>query len=356
VFMLDELDKISKDFRGDPAAALLEVLDAHQNTHFMDHYLDLPFDLSRVMFIATANTLDAIPEALLDRLEVLWLSGYTEEEKVRIAFNHLIPKEIAANSVGESAVIFTPEAVVRIIREYTREAGLRGLQRQIASLCRKIALQRIDRQRKEQTVTLTEEAVTEFLGPRRYTIEVTQAKDRVGVATGMAWTHTGGEIVFVEATQMRGSNQLILTGSLGSVMKESAQAAMSYIRSHAEVYGIPEAFFEKHDIHIHIPAGAIPKDGTSAGVPIAVALLSMITGRPCRRDAAMSGELTLTGRILPVGGIKEKLLAAHRAGVRTVVLPAKNEVDLQEIPEEIIRALEIVRIEELSQAIGVVLK
>jgi ATP-dependent Lon protease len=332
------------------------VLDAHQNTHFMDHYLDLPFDLSRVMFIATANTVDAIPEALLDRLEVLWLSGYTEEEKVRIAFNHLIPKEITANSLGEDAVVFTPEAVVRIIREYTREAGLRSLQRQIASLCRKIALQKIDRQRKAQTVTLTETAVAEFLGPRRYTIEVTQAKDRVGVATGMAWTHTGGEIVFVEATQMRGSNQLILTGSLGSVMKESAQAAMSYIRSHAEAYGIPELFFEQHDIHIHIPAGAIPKDGTSAGVPIAVALLSMITGQPCRREAAMSGELTLTGRILPVGGIKEKLLAAHRAGVRTVVLPAKNEVDLQEIPEEILKALDIVRIEDLSEAIDVVLK
>jgi ATP-dependent Lon protease len=356
VFMLDELDKISQDFRGDPAAALLEVLDAQQNTHFMDHYLDLPFDLSRVMFIATANTVDAIPQALLDRLEVLWLSGYTEEEKIHIAFNHLIPREIRANSLEEDAVTFKPEAVVRIIREYTREAGLRELQRQIASLCRKIALNKIDNQHDEKTVTLTEKTVAELLGPRRYTIEVTQAKDRVGVATGLAWTHTGGEIVFVEATQMRGSNQLILTGSLGSVMKESAQAAMSYIRSHAEAYDIPVAFFDQHDIHIHIPAGAIPKDGTSAGVPIAVALLSIITGQPCRREAAMSGELTLTGRILPVGGIKEKLLAAHRAGVRTVVLPAKNEVDLQDIPEEIKNALDIVPIEELSQAIGIVLK
>jgi ATP-dependent Lon protease len=356
LFMLDELDKISQDFKGDPAAALLEVLDPQQNTHFMDHYLDLPFDLSRVMFIATANTVDAIPEALLDRLEVLWLSGYTEQEKVQIAFNHLIPKEIKSNGLEEESVIFKPEAVVRIVREYTREAGLRSLQRQIASLCRKIALNQIDRQQESETVTLTEEAVADFLGPRRYTVEVTQAKDRVGVATGLAWTHTGGEIVFVEATKMKGSNQLILTGSLGTVMKESAQAAMSYIRSHAETYAIPESFFEQHDIHIHIPAGAIPKDGTSAGVPIAVALLSIITGHPCRREAAMSGELTLTGRILPVGGIKEKLLAAHRAGVRTVVLPAKNEVDLLEIPDEIKSALEIVHIEELSQAIGIVLK
>ena len=355
VFMLDELDKISQDFKGDPAAALLEVLDPQQNTRFMDHYLDLPFDLSKVMFIATANTVDAIPEALLDRLEVIELSGYTEQEKIRIAFNHLIPREIDANGLEDRSVGFTRTALARIIREYTREAGLRGLQRQIASLCRKIALDRVDHNTGTDPLTVTDESVAEFLGPRRYAFEVTQAKDRIGVATGLAWTRTGGEIVFVEATKMRGSSQLTLTGSLGTVMKESAQAAMSYIRSHVDAFAIPESFFERHDIHIHIPAGAIPKDGTSAGVPIAVALLSMITGRPCRREVAMTGELTLTGRILPVGGIKEKLLAAHRAGVRTVVLPAKNVVDLEEIAAEIKQSLNIVSIDDLSQAIDRVL-
>jgi ATP-dependent Lon protease len=355
VFMLDELDKISQEFKGDPAAALLEVLDPQQNTHFMDHYLDLPFDLSKVMFIATANTVDAIPEALVDRLEVIELSGYTEQEKSRIAFNHLIPREIEANGLEGRKIVFTPEAVIRIIGEYTREAGLRGLQRQIASLCRKIALAQVDQGNAMEPVTVTREMVADLLGPPRYLFEVTQAKDRIGVATGLAWTRTGGEIVFVEATKMVGTNQLILTGSLGTVMKESAQAAMSYIRSHADAFDIPESFFARHDIHIHIPAGAIPKDGTSAGVTIAVAVLSMITGRPCCREVALTGELTLTGRILPVGGIKEKLLAAHRAGVRTVVMPAKNIVDLEKIGEDIKMALTIVPIDELSQAIDRVL-
>jgi ATP-dependent Lon protease len=356
VFMLDELDKISQDFKGDPAAALLEVLDPQQNTHFMDHYLDLPFDLSKVMFIATANTVDAIPEALLDRLEVLRLSGYTEQEKAQIAFNHLIPREIEANGLEKDTITFTPEAVVKIVREYTREAGLRNLQRQIASLCRKIVFNQINEKNNKGASVITDESVPGFLGPRQFTFEVTQAKDRIGVATGLAWTHTGGEIVFVEATKMRGNNQLILTGSLGTVMKESAQAAMSYIRSHVDVFDIAEDFFQQNDIHIHIPAGAIPKDGTSAGLPIAAALLSIIQEVPCRRETAMTGELTLTGRILPVGGLKEKLLAAHRAGVRRVILPAKNMVDLVEIPDEIKDALDIVPIEALSQAIAIVLK
>ena len=355
VFMLDELDKISQEFKGDPAAALLEVLDPQQNTHFMDHYLDLPFDLSKVMFIATANTVDAIPEALVDRLEVIELTGYTEKEKTSIAFNHLIPREIEASGLENRKIDFTPAAVGRIIQEYTREAGLRGLQRQIASLLRKIALDQVDHDSGTDPVTVTRKMVAGLLGPPRYFFEVTQAKDRIGVATGLAWTRTGGEIVFVEATKMSGNNQLILTGSLGTVMKESAQAAMSYIRSHVDAFDIPESFFEGHDIHIHIPAGAIPKDGTSAGVTIAVAVLSMITGRPCCREVAMTGELTLTGRILPVGGIKEKLLAAHRAGVRTVVIPAKNIVDLEKIGEDIKMALSIVPIEELSQAIDRVL-
>ncbi len=356
VFMLDEIDKIGQDFKGDPASALLEVLDPEQNAHFMDHYLDVPFDLSRVMFIATANTVDSIPEPLLDRLEVLWLSGYTDLEKEQIAFRYLIPQEIHAAGLSDQALRFTPEAVRKIIREYTREAGLRNLQRQIASLCRKIARDKLSRESGEGTASITPDIVETLLGPQKFYHEVTQAKDRIGVATGLAWTDTGGEIIFIEATKMKGKSQLILTGSLGNVMKESAQAAMSYIRSHTGDYQIAEDFFEKHDIHIHVPAGAIPKDGPSAGLTIAVALLSLITDRPCRRDTALTGELTLTGRILPVGGVKEKLLAAHRAGVKTVVFPSKNEANLREIPEEIQNDLEIITIDELNDVVDQVLK
>ena len=356
VFMLDEIDKIGQEFKGDPASALLEVLDPEQNNQFMDHYLDVPFDLSKTMFIATANTVDPIPEPLLDRFEVLYLSGYTEVEKERIAFRYLIPKEISAAGLVEDSVRFTKEAVHKIIREYTREAGLRNLQRQIASLSRKIARDKLGRESGEETASITPDIVEALLGPQKFYHEVTQAKDRIGVATGLAWTDTGGEIIFIEATKMKGKSQLILTGSLGNVMKESAQAAMSYIRSHTGDYHIPEDFFEKHDIHIHVPAGAIPKDGPSAGVTIAVALLSLITDRPCRRDTALTGELTLTGRILPVGGVKEKLLAAHRAGVKTVVFPSKNEANLREIPEEIQNDLKIVTIDELNDVVDQVLK
>jgi len=356
VFMLDEIDKIGQEFKGDPASALLEVLDPEQNNQFMDHYLDVPFDLSKTMFIATANTVDPIPEPLLDRFEVLYLSGYTEVEKERIAFRYLIPKETNAAGLSEHSVRFSQEAVRKIIREYTREAGLRNLQRQIASLCRKIARDKLSREFTEEPASVTPEIVETLLGPKKYYFEVTQAKDRIGVATGLAWTDTGGEIIFIEATQMKGKNQLILTGSLGNVMKESAQAAMSYIRSHTGDFHIPEDFFEQHDVHIHVPAGAIPKDGPSAGLTIAVALLSLITHRPCRRDTALSGELTLTGRILPVGGVKEKVLAAHRAGIKTVVFPVKNEANLREIPEDIQKDLKIITIDELNEVVDQVLK
>jgi ATP-dependent Lon protease len=355
VFMLDELDKIGQDFKGDPAAALLEILDPQQNTHFMDHYLDVPFDLSMIMFIATANHLDNIPSPLLDRLEILWLSSYTEDEKIRIAFNHLIPRELKAAGLGDDPIRFDEEALRKIIRNYTREAGLRNLQRQLAALCRKIALNRLDGNPHQSVVGITKEDVENYLGPAQFFFEVAQAKDRVGVATALAWTDSGGEIVFIEATKMRGSNRLILTGSLGSVMKESAQAALSYIRSNSRRFGIANDFFEQHDLHIHVPAGAIPKDGTSAGLAIAVALISVITNRCCRRESAMTGELTLTGRILPVGGIREKLLAAHRASVRTVVLPAKNSINLQDIPPEVQQALNILAIDELDAAIDIVL-
>ncbi len=355
LFMLDELDKIGQDFKGDPASALLEILDPEQNAHFVDHYLDVPFDLSRIMFIATANQLDNIPAPLLDRLEVMWLSSYTEDEKINIAYRHLIPKELKAAGLGDDPVRFDEDAVRKVIRHYTRESGLRQLQRQLAALCRKVALNRLDGNTDQQTDDICAEDVETYLGPPQFFFEVAQAKDRVGVATALAWTDSGGEIIFIEATKMRGSNQLILTGSLGSVMKESAQAALSYIRSNSGRYGIADDFFEHHDLHIHVPAGAIPKDGTSAGLPIAVALISLITNRCCRRECAMTGELTLTGRILPVGGIKEKLLAAHRAGVHTVVFPAKNNNNLVDIPPEIRQALNILAIEELDAAIASVL-
>jgi ATP-dependent Lon protease len=355
VFMLDELDKIGQDFKGDPAAALLEILDPQQNTHFMDHYLDVPFDLSMIMFIATANHLDNIPAPLLDRLEILWLSSYTEDEKIRIAFNHLIPREQKAAGLEDDPIRIDEDAVRKIIRNYTREAGLRNLQRQLAALCRKIALSRLDGNSHQTVTGIAEQDVENYLGPAQFFFEVAQAKDRVGVATALAWTDSGGEIVFIEATKMRGRNRLILTGSLGTVMKESAQAALSYIRSNSRRYGIADDFFEQHDLHIHVPAGAVPKDGTSAGLPIAVALISLLTNRCCRRESAMTGELTLTGRILPVSGIKEKLLAAHRAGVRTVVLPAKNSVNLRNIPPEVRQALKILTIDELETAIDFVL-
>jgi ATP-dependent Lon protease len=355
LIMLDEIDKIGRDFKGDPAAALLEVLDPEQNTHFVDHYLDVPFDLSRVMFIATANALDLIPGPLLDRLEVITLLGYTEEEKEKIATHYLIPKEIEDAGLSENPPVFTSETIHKIIREYTREAGLRNLKRQIASICRKIARETLNGQRKNGKDILTPEMVEDFLGPRKFYFEISEAKERVGVTTGLAWTEAGGQIIFIEAAKMKGKGNLLLTGSLGDVMKESAHAAMSYIRSHAESLNIPDNMFETHDIHIHVPAGAIPKDGPSAGLTIAVALISLITGRSCKRNVALTGELTLSGRILPVGGVKEKVLAAHRAGVKSVVFPAKNEADIRDIPEEINKDLKIYKINELEEIIDVVL-
>jgi len=356
VIMLDEIDKIGRDFKGDPAAALLEVLDPEQNTAFVDHYLDVPFDLSRVMFITTANTIDPIPGPLLDRLEVIGLSGYTEEEKEKIAIKHLIPKIIEEAGLSHAPPFFTPEAIHKIVREYTREAGLRNLQRQISSICRKIARDTLRNKVPFQSNTITPETVELLLGPQKFYFEVAEAKDRIGVATSLAWTEAGGQIIFVEAAKMKGKNNLILTGSLGDVMKESAQAAMSYIRSHAELFNISENIFDDHDIHIHVPSGAIPKDGPSAGVTIAVALISLLTDRPSRRETALTGELTLSGRVLPVGGVREKVLAAKRAGVKTVIFPAKNKADLQEIPDPAKKDLQIFTIDEISEIVDLVLK
>ena len=356
LIMLDEIDKIGRDFKGDPAAALLEVLDPEQNTNFVDHYLDVPFDLSRVMFIATANALDLIPGPLLDRLEVITLLGYTEEEKEKIAERYLIPREIENAGLSETPPVFTPEAIHKIIREYTREAGLRNLKRQIAAICRKITRETLRGRYNNGPINITPEIVEDFLGARKFYFEVAEAKERVGVVTGLAWTEAGGQIIFIEAAKMKGKGNLILTGSLGDVMKESAQAAMSYIRSHSTLLNISDRMFEENDIHIHVPAGAIPKDGPSAGLTIAVGLISLLTERPCIRNVALTGELTLSGRILPVGGVKEKVLAAHRAGVKSVVFPARNEADIKDISEDIKKDLDIITINELDEVVDLVLR
>jgi ATP-dependent Lon protease len=356
LIMLDEIDKIGQDFKGDPASALLEVLDSSLNSHFTDNYLDVPFDLSHVMFIATANTVGPIPPPLLDRLELLYLAGYTDEEKEKIAFDFLIPEETEEAGLASEPPVFTPEAVRKIIREYTREAGLRNLQRQIAAICRKVARETLSqKEKKPLALEVTPDQVEKYLGPRRYFFELAEEEGQIGVATGLALTESGGQIIFIEAAIMKGKERLIMTGSLGEVMKESAQAALSYIRSNADLFHVAENFFEEHDIHIHIPAGAIPKDGPSAGLTIAVALLSLLTKKPVRRDVALSGELTLSGRILPVGGVRAKLLAARRAGIKTVVLPLLNEADLRDVPEEVTKDLKIITIDEVGKIVDLVL-
>jgi len=355
VFMLDEIDKIGQDFKGDPAAALLEVLDPQQNNQFIDHYLDVPYDLSKVMFIATANTIARIPGPLLDRFEVISLSGYTVGEKVDIARRHLIPRAREDAGLSGFDLGFTDDALRTIIREHTREAGLRELERKIASVCRKLVRKMIRQTPQSREICIDREALSAFLGPARYHYEIAGARDRVGCATGLAWTETGGEILFVEATRMMGTRRLMLTGCLGDVMKESAQAALSYIRSHTGQFNLPEDFFLDQDLHIHVPAGAIPKDGPSAGLTIAMALLSLLKARPCRRDTAMTGELTLSGRILPVGGIREKLLAAKMAGIRTVIFPAKNGSEIETIDEKLKKGIRILTAGELEEIVDEVL-
>ncbi len=347
IFMLDEVDKIGQDFRGDPASALLEVLDPQQNHTFADHYLDVPFDLSKVMFITTANVLHTIPSALLDRLEVIELPGYIAEDKLEIAFKYLIPRQIEENGLKKKHVSFTKSAVRTIIQDYTRESGVRNLERQIATVCRKVARQVAEGE--EEKKSIKPEHLKDMLGPIRFYSEMAANRGETGVATGLAWTPSGGDILFIEATRMQGSKGLVLTGKLGDVMKESARAALSVIRSNAEKYTVQPGFFEKSDIHIHIPAGAIPKDGPSAGVTLATALLSLLTGRPVRHNLAMTGEITLRGKVLPVGGIKEKVLAAKRAGIKKIILPARNKDDLEEIPENNKKNLEFYFVDTLDQ-------
>jgi len=348
--MLDEIDKIGADWRGDPSSALLEVLDPAQNHTFVDNYLGVAFDLSHVLFIATANTLDTIPGPLRDRMEILSLAGYTDEEKVGIAREYLIPKQLAAHGLAAGELTFDPDAIRGIVRGYTREAGVRSLEREIATGARKVARRLAEGQR--DPVRITADNLGEYLGRPRFFDEVAERTSRPGVATGLAWTPTGGDVLFVEATMMPGSEErLVLTGMLGDVMRESAQAAVSYVWSNAAALDIDPRIFEGKTIHVHVPAGAIPKDGPSAGVTMVTALASLATRRPVRGDLAMTGEITLRGRVLPVGGIKEKMLAAHRAGIREVILPSRNERDVEDVPEELRRELRFIFVEDAEEVL-----
>ena len=350
VFMLDEVDKIGADWRGDPSSALLEVLDPEQNKDFRDNYLDVPFDLSKVMFITTANSLETIPPALRDRMEVLNLSGYTEEEKVQIAERFLIPKQLSAHGLRPDEVRVSEDALRLIIRQYTREAGVRNLEREIASVIRRDVAEMATRKRPRATPD-DAKRVRAALGKRRYYDDVAERIDRPGIATGMVWTPTGGEIIFVEAALTPGKGELKLTGQLGDVMKESAAAALSYLKAHARELGIDPALFDKNDIHVHVPAGAQPKEGPSAGVTVLTAMASILTGRPVRDDVAMTGEITLRGRVLPIGGIKEKVLGAHRANLRRIVMPRRNEADLDDIPADLRKEMKFAMVESIDQVL-----
>ncbi|MGB9716550.1 MAG: endopeptidase La [Thermodesulfovibrionales bacterium] len=354
VFMLDEIDKIGMDFRGDPSSALLEVLDPEQNFAFVDHYLAVPFDLSNVMFITTGNLVDTIPSPLRDRMEIIYLSGYTTEEKLGIAKNYLIPKQLEEHGISSKILKITDSGLRSIISQYTREAGVRNLEREIANVCRKVA--RKIAEGKEKTFVITAHNIHKYLGVPKYLPEEEMEKDEVGVATGLAWTETGGDLIYVEATPMKGKGQLTLTGQLGDVMKESAQAALSYVRSKSKSLGIKDDLFAKTDLHIHVPAGAIPKDGPSAGITMATAIASALTGKPVSKNIAMTGEVTLRGRVLPVGGLKEKTLAAKRMGIKKVVIPKRNKKDLDDIPKYIKKDIEFIFAETMEDVLKVALK
>ncbi len=354
VFMLDEIDKVGTDFRGDPSSALLEVLDPEQNHSFSDHYLEVPIDLSKVMFITTANILDTIPPALRDRMEVMELPGYTEEDKLMIAKRYLLPEQIEAHGLKADLIEWEDDAIRTIIRSYTREAGVRNLEREIASVCRGVAKEVAAG--REETTRIASDDLEKFLGPVRFIPELAARSWGPGLATGLAWTPTGGDLIFIEAARMRGKGSLSLTGQLGEVMKESATAALTYIRAHAAELGIEEKLFENSDIHIHVPAGAIPKDGPSAGIAMLVTLASLVSARQVRRDVAMTGEITLRGDVLPVGGIKEKVLAAHRAGIREVILPFVNQKDLPDVPEPVRKSMQFHLVRAMPEALEVALE
>jgi ATP-dependent Lon protease len=350
VFLLDEVDKMSTDFRGDPSAALLEVLDPEQNSAFNDHYLDVDYDLSKVMFVTTANTLDRIPRPLQDRMEIIRIAGYTDLEKLNIAKRYLVTKQREANGLVPENLELSDNALLNIIRHYTKEAGVRNLEREIASICRKVAVEVVKKDRQAK-VQVSGKTVTKYLGPPRYRYGKVEGEQKIGVATGLAWTELGGELLGTEVTVMPGKGKLIITGRLGDVMQESAQAALSYVRSRAEELGLERDFYQRMDIHIHVPEGAIPKDGPSAGITMATALVSALTKIPVRHDLAMTGEVTLRGRVLPIGGLKEKVLAAHRGGIKTVLIPAENEKDIREIPATILRAISIALVEHMDQVL-----
>jgi ATP-dependent Lon protease len=345
------------DFRGDPASAMLEVLDPEQNSSFRDHYLDLPFDLSQVLFITTANNIDLIPPALRDRMEVIQLAGYTEEEKVEIAKRYLVPRQIERNGLSPGKIAFSDEALRLIVDGYTREAGVRNLEREIGAVCRKVAREFAEGMRKRKR-TVTPRAVGELLGRRRFTGDAKRRTDDPGVATGLAWTPTGGEVLFIEATAYPGEGRLQITGQLGDVMRESAEAALSYVKAHAAEWDgkVPDDWLRTHDVHVHVPAGAIPKDGPSAGIAITTALVSLVTGRPVRSDLAMTGEVTLTGQVLPIGGLKEKALAAQRMGIATVIAPKPNQPDIEDIPAHLRDQIDFQFAETVDEVLRVALE
>ncbi len=356
VFLLDEVDKMSMDFRGDPSSALLEVLDPEQNGAFSDHYLEVDYDLSKVMFITTANSLDPIPAPLRDRMEIIRIAGYTEPEKLNIAKMFLVKKQMEINGLSDKHVNFTDKGILEIIRGYTRESGVRSLERELASVCRKVAREVVKEKEKDKRITISPKIVGEFLGVPKFKHGVIEEKDRVGLTTGLAWTEVGGEILQTEVTILEGKGNLILTGKLGDVMQESARAALSYIRSRADELGLPRDFYQKVDIHIHVPEGAIPKDGPSAGITLATSLASALTGRPVRNDIAMTGEITLRGRVLKIGGLKEKLLAANRGGVQEVIIPMENQIDMTEVPKEILKGLNVHAVENVDEVLAMALR
>lgn len=353
VFMMDEIDKLGSDFRGDPSSALLEALDPEQNAAFSDHYLNLAFDLSHVMFVLTANMTDTIPSALLDRMEIIRLSGYTEEEKLAIAQKHLIPRQIRENGLKPKNITFSSSALEQIVNEYTSEAGLRNLEREIGTICRKTA--RKIAEGKKGPFVITRSSLHKYLGPPKFFPEMDQEESQIGLSTGLAWTEVGGEVLYIEASLFAGKGELIITGQVGEIMQESARAAVSYIRSHLSAFGQEENYFENFDIHIHVPAGAIPKDGPSAGIAMATALLSVITGTPVDKYVAMTGEITLRGRVLPIGGLKEKALGALRGGIRTIIIPEKNKKDLEEVPQNVKRKITFIPVKNMDEVLPIAL-
>jgi ATP-dependent Lon protease len=355
VFLLDEIDKMSTDFRGDPSSALLEVLDPEQNDSFNDHYLDCDYDLSKVMFITTSNTLHTIPQPLLDRMEVLSLSGYTELEKLSIAKKYLFPKQLSENGLKEHNLVVNDGAYIEIIRRFTRESGVRNLEREIATLCRKAAVEVVERG-DDHKVTIERDRVVKYLGQPRYRFGRGEEEDQVGLATGLAWTDKGGELLVIETTVLPGKGRLQITGKLGEVMQESARAALSYVRSRAGMLGLPKLFYDKVDLHVHVPEGAIPKDGPSAGITMATSMVSALTGIPVDKNVAMTGEITLRGNVLPIGGLKEKSLAGHRGGITRIIIPKDNENDIEDVPATVRVDLEFIPVSNVDQVVVETLK